>query len=320
MTIVLNSTGNGSISGSNIVITKPTVSVGDVLLVIVGGGGTTAVTPPSGWTTGPASGGGSSPQVRAFTRTIDGSEGSTFSFPFGSSTNIMANVLAVSGLDPNFSIDVSNPNGGFSSTTNTNPGVTTRLANELLIGASVHNTAGSSPSLSSATGTSAATQTSGGYGLSVRQLAQATAGASGAFTWTWSLSGATWQNFVLALRPSGQNLPPSVTIPAPSTLIYGNTFTTTATGVDVEGAVTYAWTNVSPPVGSTATISGASTATMTFKPDVPGTYTFQCTVTDTSSATASASISFLVRAEMWVRKSGTAKAALRRSRKNGSVY
>lgn len=47
-------------------------------------------------------------------------------------------------------------------------------------------------------------------------------------------------------------------------------------------SITYAWTLPTVPGGSTtavASISGGSTATATFTPDVAGTYVFRCTVT-----------------------------------------
>jgi hypothetical protein len=47
-------------------------------------------------------------------------------------------------------------------------------------------------------------------------------------------------------------------------------------------SVTYAWTLPTVPGGSTtavASISGGTTATATFTPDVAGTYIFRCTVT-----------------------------------------
>lgn len=311
MTITLNSNTAPSFSGANVNFAKPSVSTGDVLIAIIGTNGT--ITTPSGWTLVS----GSSP--RTYTRTIDGTEGSTLTFVSSGATATLGQLLAFSGVDGSFPIDRSGTNTVFNNTIATNPGITPRLDNEYLVYAGWHNTAGGGgPSVSSGSGTALYSGTSSSYGFAVRTATQTTAAATGALNIHWSISGSTSDLEAISVRPSGQNIPPTVTIPAPSALIYGNTFTTTATGVDVEGAVTYAWTNVSPPGGSTATISGASTATMTFKPDIPGTYTFQCTVTDTSSATASATISFLVRAEMWTRVSGTFKAAIRRIRNNGA--
>lgn len=51
-------------------------------------------------------------------------------------------------------------------------------------------------------------------------------------------------------------------------------------------SITYAWTLPTVPGGSTtavASITGGSTATGTFTPDVAGTYVFRCTVTFVTS-------------------------------------
>lgn len=52
-------------------------------------------------------------------------------------------------------------------------------------------------------------------------------------------------------------------------------------------AISYAWTLPTVPGGSTTAVSsitGGSTATATFTPDVAGTYVFRCTVTYTKAA------------------------------------
>ncbi|MBI3186024.1 MAG: PKD domain-containing protein [Myxococcales bacterium] len=53
------------------------------------------------------------------------------------------------------------------------------------------------------------------------------------------------------------------------------------------GALTYAWTFVSIPTGSTATLTGANTATPSFTPDLLGTYTVRLVVTDPVGASSS---------------------------------
>lgn len=84
------------------------------------------------------------------------------------------------------------------------------------------------------------------------------------------------------------NQPPTVDAGADASSAVGAAFSRTATATDPEGqAITYAWTIVSAPGGSTATLSGASTATVTITPDVVGAYTLRATVTDAGGAAGS---------------------------------
>src|SRR5262249_51907646 len=80
---------------------------------------------------------------------------------------------------------------------------------------------------------------------------------------------------------------------APSTVWAGGFGTTlTATGsLTSTGTITYAWSVVTKPGGSTATISGTSAST-SFVPDLPGAYTLRVTASAacTSSKTADINI------------------------------
>jgi len=58
-------------------------------------------------------------------------------------------------------------------------------------------------------------------------------------------------------------------------------------------ALTYSWTFVSKPAGSTASLSGASTANPTFQPDKAGAYTVQLTVS-ANGATSSRAVALVV--------------------------
>jgi len=58
-------------------------------------------------------------------------------------------------------------------------------------------------------------------------------------------------------------------------------------------ALTYSWTFVSKPAGSTASLSGASTANPTFQPDKAGAYTIQLTVS-ANGATSSRAVALVV--------------------------
>lgn len=71
-----------------------------------------------------------------------------------------------------------------------------------------------------------------------------------------------------------------------------NTVTLTGTGTDADGTIaSYAWTKVS---GGAATLTGASTATLTAASLVEGAYTFRLTVTDNGGATKSDDVNVTV--------------------------
>ena|SRR6185312_15683273 len=70
------------------------------------------------------------------------------------------------------------------------------------------------------------------------------------------------------------------------------TATITATASDSDGTISsYNWTKIS---GNTCTISGASTSAATITFTQPGTYTFQCQVTDNGGATSAATATVTV--------------------------
>jgi hypothetical protein len=75
--------------------------------------------------------------------------------------------------------------------------------------------------------------------------------------------------------------PPIVMCPAGVSTIAGTGVTLTASGSDPDGgSVTYAWTVVSAPVGSSAAPASPTSASTLFTPDVAGSYTVQFCVTD----------------------------------------
>lgn len=90
---------------------------------------------------------------------------------------------------------------------------------------------------------------------------------------------------------------------------YGDTYTNTATVTNVSGSVTYAWVLVSKPVGSSATLTNANTATVTLDYDIPGTYVLECAVTDNTGTAGSGETTIVVRAVEYVRIAGQPKAA-----------
>ncbi len=85
----------------------------------------------------------------------------------------------------------------------------------------------------------------------------------------------------------GVCLPPTATCPASQSTTVGSAVTLGGGGMDPDGgAVSYAWTVVTAPVGSTAAPSPADAATTTFDPDAAGSYTLRLCVTDDEGVTS----------------------------------
>jgi len=86
--------------------------------------------------------------------------------------------------------------------------------------------------------------------------------------------------------------PPTAMCPSMQTTDVGLAVTLNGGGSDPDGgSVSYAWTVVTPPVGSTATPTPASSATTSFTPDVAGTYTLRLCVTDDEMQTTCCTVS-----------------------------
>jgi hypothetical protein len=85
----------------------------------------------------------------------------------------------------------------------------------------------------------------------------------------------------------GNSSPPVANAGTAQSVTTGTTVTLDASAsTDANGdSLTYTWSIVSRPAGSTATINGASTVKPTFTPDLPGTYVAKVAVSDGSSTT-----------------------------------
>jgi hypothetical protein len=84
---------------------------------------------------------------------------------------------------------------------------------------------------------------------------------------------------------------PTLTMPANRTANVGDLVSLTASASDPEGtSVSYAWSFTSKPAGSSASISGGTTATASFTFDVGGTYILQCIATDGTGKTTTGTV------------------------------
>jgi N-acetylneuraminic acid mutarotase len=80
---------------------------------------------------------------------------------------------------------------------------------------------------------------------------------------------------------SSTNQAPTANAGSDQIVLVGHVASLSGSGFDPEDdALTFAWTLISAPAGSTATLASANTATPTFVPDVAGTYSAQLVVND----------------------------------------
>ncbi len=158
------------------------------------------------------------------------------------------------------------------------------------------------------------TKVSGGA-ATLANASTATLSVSGlvAGTYTFRLSvtdnsgASTADDVVLTVNPAPNVAPiasagtdKAITLPTSSTTLAG-------TATDADGTVaSYAWTKVS---GGAATLTNASTATVTVTGLVAGTYTFRLTATDNSGATGSDDVILTVNAAAPITVASTAKFA-----------
>ena len=315
-------TVTGTPSGGNVNFTKPTVSVGDLLVVALAGDGNDTITPPAGWVSQvhAAIGGNQEPGLDVFTHVVTGSEGSSFAFASSDGSNILGQLIQVTGVDPVTPIDRNSNAYGFNQTGISPPSVTTRVDNTLILtigsawqyGNTTYTITGG-PSGS----TSVANVTNSSNRLGIFSKGQATQGAtSGGITLSQAVDAIVG---LIAIRPAGADAAPTIDVGPDTNLTYGDTFTATATAVNPDGTISgYAWTVPTKPSGSAATFATPSAASSTFHPDKPGAYTLRCTVTESDGAlTAYDEMILTVRAQLWTRVGGVWKPAKRRVRKNG---
>jgi hypothetical protein len=89
--------------------------------------------------------------------------------------------------------------------------------------------------------------------------------------------------------------------------------TATVTGAAGPFTTSYAWSFTSKPTGSTATLTNATSATVSFQADKPGEYVLSVTATD-SGTSATDSAKMTVRPTHWVKTSGAKRPATMRAK------
>ncbi|HEX7895364.1 MAG TPA: PKD domain-containing protein, partial [Terriglobales bacterium] len=100
----------------------------------------------------------------------------------------------------------------------------------------------------------------------------------------------------ITLNITGTNPPPTANAGPNQTVFTGTTVTLNGSGsTDPSGLpLTYSWVLTSRPSGSNSVLNGASTATPTFIPDTPGTYTGQLVVNNGYSSSAPSAVTITV--------------------------
>ncbi len=195
-------TTDNTVAENGITIATPSgTTAGDVLVtcVVMNGSAMASNGVPAGWSLVAASTGVSNPKVYGYYKVATASEPATYRWGFSGtivSSGGIARYSGSSGLD-----GAATKASGASSTSAVAPGVTTTTGNAMLVGCAGLNSGSASITIASP---AAMTQAWDNGGSAKRgELAdglQATAGASGDKTWTFS-SGREWAAWLVALRP-----------------------------------------------------------------------------------------------------------------------
>src|SRR5690606_27383024 len=181
------------------------VTVGDVMIAQIASDGG-ALTTPTGWATiDTGSYHSGSIRMATFFRIIEGGEGSSFSFPVGTSTSCRGAILAFEGVDNGQVVDNSGlariTNSGTGTTVNT-PSITNiASANTMVVVSMYKDNGAASGNFSTVSGMTE------GYDLGATEGAiagdyasHAPASATGAKTST--ISSANWVTHMVALKPA----------------------------------------------------------------------------------------------------------------------
>jgi hypothetical protein len=202
---------NYDTSTSSMVVSKPTVSIGDTIDIFAGGTGAVTMTTPAGFTSVSPAVGDTNVKLYCFRRVIDGSEGSTFTVtPSGSTKGFIA-CIPTSGVNTTTPEDASNSGNSTSSVTSVAPSLTvaTAGAQTLVVGLGRHGFA-AARSLSNSDGSDASLLAHGSssgsgfdycYGIWIANRDLAAVAASRTLTIsTGSENAIAW--IIVALKPA----------------------------------------------------------------------------------------------------------------------
>jgi hypothetical protein len=188
---------------STVTVPKPAGTVaGDVLVSCIASNGTRVGTPPAGWTQLAAVSTGTSTRAFGYYKVAGASEPASYSWTLNSSVANSGGIARYSGVNASSPIDgtVSTANsGGVISKTATVPGVTTSVANAMLVGCMSIDSSSTSVTLAPPTGFTEAWNLAGKRQEAADQV-QAAAGPTGPETWTLS-SARDWTGWLVALKP-----------------------------------------------------------------------------------------------------------------------
>lgn len=285
----VNSSTNFSSAGTG----TPSVAVpsgaaaGDLLVAVLSYAGSIAATSPAGWTEHLNQLMGADGRVVVISRTMQaGVTQAQWTLDTGASYAKNAAAMAVfrghtgtpvigtAGTRASSSVDVIAPS------------VTTDEDAAWILGV-FGDRASSQTTLTAPTGMTerAKVLTGGGGGASalIASEARATAGATGTRTATWGVASSNALGVLVEVNPAGST-PPVVDAGADATITAGTAFSRTATATDADGTIaSRLWTQISGP---TVTLSGSTTATVSFTPAEAGVIVLRHTATDNSGTTA----------------------------------
>jgi hypothetical protein len=182
-------------AATTLTIPKPAnTAQGDVLVSCVSLNGGSIGAAPAGWTPLASVTALANPKVYGYSKVATSSEPASYSWTTSSTTSggSITRYSGASGLDTSATSD-----SGPAASSGSVPGVTTTTDNAMLVGCMSVNS--SSVTLTSPTGMSQAIET-GARRFEFADGIQATAGASGAKTWTFSAA-REWAGWLAALRP-----------------------------------------------------------------------------------------------------------------------
>jgi hypothetical protein len=317
-------------SASSVTLASPTHDTDDMILAIVGWWSQhTEFTPSdSGWAAGPSTDVGQAygTAFKLYTRTTHLSS-YTFAAGSDSGSKPIVALIDLAGVDPSYPFDdFGSIDRVFGLTSVAGPQINPDIAGALIL-----HILGLWPAhyptpigATTPSGLAEILNTSGDgspNGMLAGYLTQSAAGGSTLEAFTCDDTPSPGSPMVVALRRNGIFGPPKVSINASSFIEWRDSFTSTVTATSPGASITtYAWTITAAPSGSTAVLSGASTAAASLTPDKPGSYALQCVVTDSRSQSTTIGSVTVVRPSLYVRQSGAAKAARAWTRVGGVAH